>query len=84
MTRKTDFLSGGLVQVQQFGTGTRHELEIYTTVAKGLKLKVRKFWRLIIIFVEVTGEKLEGGRAAFCSPILNRVKLELVPLKLIC
>ena len=30
----------------------------YTSVAKVLKLKVRKFWGLIPTFVEVTGEKL--------------------------
>ena len=29
-----------------------------TSVAKGLKLKGRKFWRLISTFVEVTGERL--------------------------
>ena len=40
-------------------------------MAKGLKLKVRKFWRLIPMLVEVTEEKLlEGG---FLAPlILNR------------
>ena len=44
-------------------------------MAKGLKLKIRKFYKLGPAFVEVTGEKLVGG--AFCppSPILNRVKL---------
>ena len=30
-------------------------------VAKGLTLKVKKFWGLIPTFVEVTGEKLVGG-----------------------
>ena len=45
-------------------------------MAKGLKLKVRKFWWLIPTFVEVTGEKLVGG--PFCplppSPrMLNRI-----------
>ena len=40
-------------------------------MAKGLKLKARKFWGLIPTFVEVTGEKLFGGRGAF---FLNRVK----------
>ena len=34
------------------------KLKSYTSVAKGLKLKVRKFWGLIPTFVEVTGEKL--------------------------
>ena len=36
-------------------------LKFYTNVAKGLKLKVRKFLGLIPKFVEVTGEKLVGG-----------------------
>ena len=34
-------------------------LKLYTSVAKGLKLKVRKFQGLIPTSVEVTGEKLE-------------------------
>ena len=36
-------------------------LRFYTSVAKGSKLKVRKFCRLSPTFVEVTGEKLVGG-----------------------
>ena len=36
-------------------------LKFYTSVAKGLKLKVRKCWGLILTFAEVTGEKLIGG-----------------------
>ena len=45
-------------------------LKFCTSVAKGLKLKVRKFLRLIFMFVEVTWEKLvvEKGRGAFCLP----------------
>ena len=35
-------------------------LKFYTIVAKGLKLKVRKFWGLIPTFVEITEEKLVG------------------------
>ena len=35
-------------------------LKVYTSVAKRLKLKVRKFWWLISTVVEVTGEKLVG------------------------
>ena len=35
-------------------------LKFYTSMAKRLKLKVRKFWGLILIFVEVTEEKLVG------------------------
>ena len=41
-------------------------LKFYTSVEKGLKLKFRKFWVLIITFVEVTREKLVGG--PFCPP----------------
>ena len=38
-------------------------LKINTCVAKGLKLKIKKFLGLISTFVEVTGEKLlaRGG-----------------------
>ena len=31
------------------------------SVAKGLKLKSRKLWWLILTFVEVKGEKMIGG-----------------------
>ena len=41
-------------------------LRFYTSVAKGLKLQVRKCWELIPKFVEVTGQKLVGG--PFCPP----------------
>ena len=37
-------------------------------MVKGLKLKVRKSWGLVLTFVEVKGEKLEGG-GAFCLPL---------------
>ena len=50
-------------------------LNFYARVAKGLKLKVRKFWWITLMFVEVKREKLVGG--LFDSPpppILNRVK----------
>ena len=33
-------------------------LKLYTSVAKKSKLKVRKFWGLILKFEEVTGGKL--------------------------
>ena len=35
-------------------------LKFYTSVAKRLKLEVRKFLRVILMFVEVTGDKLVG------------------------
>ena len=49
-------------------------LKFYNGVAKGFKLKVRKFYRLIPTFVEVTRENLVGS---LFSLILNRVKVEL-------
>ena len=49
-------------------------MKFYTSVAKVLKLKVRKFWGLVSMFVEVTGEKLGGGSPFYLPPILNRVK----------
>ena len=51
-------------------------LKFYTCVAKGSKLKVRKFWGIIPAFVEFTGEKLVGRTSLPppLPPILNRVK----------
>ena len=42
-------------------------LKFYTSVEKGLKLKVRRFWRLTSTFVEVRGGKLVGG-GVFAPP----------------
>ena len=42
-------------------------LKFYTSVKKGSKVKVRKFWGSILTFVEVSGEKLVGG-GAFVPP----------------
>ena len=36
-------------------------LKFYTSLAKGLKLKVRKFWKLTPTFVEVARSKPAGG-----------------------
>ena len=58
-------------------------LKFYTSVAKVLKLEVKTFWELNPTFVEVTREKLAGGRGGGGvlggappppPPILNRVK----------
>ena len=49
-------------------------LKFYTSVTKGLKLNVKKFWELILTFVEVTGKKLVRG-AFLGSLILNRVNI---------
>ena len=49
-----------LVQVNNLGLALGISLTFYTSVAKGLKLKVKKFLELIRTFVEVTGKKLVG------------------------
>ena len=36
-------------------------LTFYSSATKGLKLKFGKFWGLVLVFAEVTGEKLVGG-----------------------
>ena len=68
LTQKNQFFRGVvLVQVQQVGNFTRYGLNItfYTSVTKGLNVKVREFWGVIPTFVEVTGEKLVGKVGAF-------------------
>ena len=50
-----------LSKFKNFGLVLGMALKFYTSVAKGLKLKVRKFLRLISMFAEVTREKLVGG-----------------------
>ena len=53
-------------------------LKYYTNFAKGLKLKVRRFYGLVSTFVEVTGDKLVGSLLPRPSQrILNSVKLTL-------
>ena len=68
MTRKTAFFEGwSWFKFNNLGLALGTNLKFYTSLSKGLKLKVRKFLGLINTFVEVTGEKLP-------PPILNRVK----------
>ena len=43
-------------------------LKFYTSVAKGLKLKVKRFWGLILTFAEVTGKNLVGEGAFLPTP----------------
>ena len=47
-------------------------MKFYTSVAKGLKLKVTEFWVLIFTFADVTEEKLVGG--PFC-PLPSPIRL---------
>ena len=59
MTRKTTFFEGfSSFKFNNLGLALGMVLKFYATVAKGLNLKVRKFWRLIPTFIEVTGKKL--------------------------
>ena len=56
-------------------------LKFYANVAKASKLKVRKFWGIVVTSAEVREEKLIGfgregrgwGRVGSWPPILNRV-----------
>ena len=57
MNRKTNFFQGySWFKFNHLGLALGMALKCYTNVAKVLKLKVRKFWRLIPTFVEVTRE----------------------------
>ena len=61
-----DLLRCSWFSFNNLGLAPGMALKFYTSVAKGLKLKVRKFLGVIPKFVEVTGEKLV--RRAFMSP----------------
>ena len=66
MTRKTAFFEGwSWSKFNNLGLALGTNLKFYTNVAKGLKLKVRKFWGLIPTFAKVTEERLV--RSAFLS-----------------
>ena len=72
MIRKTTFFEGwSRFKFNNLGLALGLNLKFYTSVAKGLKLKVRKFLGLIPTFVEVTGEKLVGWE--FLPSILTRI-----------
>ena len=75
MTRKIAFSEGrSWFKFNNLGLVLGTNLEFCTSVAKGLKLKVRKFWGPNATFVEVTGEKLVGFPPTPPPPlILNRV-----------
>ena len=67
LTRKIAFFEGWFsFNLNNLGLALGKNLKFCTSVAKELKLKVRKFWGLISTFVEVTGKKLVGG--PFCLP----------------
>ena len=62
LTRKTAFFEQWFwfkFSNLELAVGTN--LKFYTTVAKGLKIKVRKVWGLILMSVEIIGENPVGG-----------------------
>ena len=66
LTRKTTFFEEwSWFKLNNLGLALGTNLAFYTTVAKGLKLKVKKFWRLIPTFVVVTREKLDRVNRIF-------------------
>ena len=61
LTKKPTFFEGwSWFKLNNLGLALGENLKFYTSVAKGLKLKVRKFWGLIPKFVEVSGESWIG------------------------
>ena len=72
MTRKNNFFEGcSWFKFNNLGLAQGMVLKFYASVAKVLKLKVRKLRGLILMFVEVSGEKLVGkgkGGGAFYLP----------------
>ena len=59
LTRKTAFFEGwSWFNFNNLGLAPGSNLKFYTSLAKGLKLKVEKFLGLILMFGEVTGAKL--------------------------
>ena len=62
MTRKTAFFEGwSWFKFNNLRLAQSMNLKFYTSVEKGLKLKVRKFYGQVPTFVEVTAGKLVGG-----------------------
>ena len=67
LTRRTAFFEEwSWFKFDNLGLALGINLKFYTSVAKGLKLKVRKCWGLIPTFAEDTGKKLVGE--PFSSP----------------
>ena len=67
LIKKTGFFEGwSWFKFNNLGLAPGTNSKFYTSAAKGLKLKVRKFLGLNPTFVEVTVEKLVGG-GPFCS-----------------
>ena len=75
LTRKTALFEGwSWFKFTNLGLALGTNLKFYTSVAKRLKLKVRKFWWIIPTFVEITGEKLVGELFAPPPPFWIELK----------
>ena len=69
LPRKTAFFEGwSWFRFNNLGLPLGTNLKFYSSVAKGLKLKVRQFWGLIPTFAEVTEEKQPVGSGGFGLP----------------
>ena len=79
MNRNTAFFEGSSwFKCNNLGLALVTNLKFYTSVSKGLKLKVRKFCGLILTFVEVTGEKPLGGAfLLLMSKILTKIQKQI-------
>ena len=76
LIKKTMFFEGlSWLKLNNLGLTLNVALKLSNGVAKGLKLKVRKFWRLIPTLVEITGKNLVGGFFG-SSPSWIGLKLE--------
>ena len=70
-----------MLKLNNLGLALGMALEFYTSIAKRLKLKVRMFLRLILMFLEVTEEKLVDEEIPPPPLILNRSRM-LAQIKL--
>ena len=62
------------IKFNNLGLALDVTLKFYIRVVKGLKRKVRNFWKPIPTFVEVTGEKLLGRALLSLPKLMNSVK----------
>ena len=94
MARKTSYFEGcSWFKFNYLGLSLSMTLRFYTSVEKQLKLKARKFWRLIPTLIEVTGGKLVGGLCASPSWIrtfqkwnckINNFKYKMFYVSFLC
>ena len=61
-----------MLKLSNLGLAVCTALKFFSRVVKGSKLKVRKFWELILKFVKITGEELV--KVVFLHLNLNRVR----------